>query len=396
MTPARPRATCLAVLLLVAACGRGEGTPPSTGSHPPVFRPPGPFYQPPDPLPPGAAGQLIRSEPINAPAGYQAWRILYHSRTPTGADLAVSGLVAASGASPPPAGRPVLAYAHGVRGLARLCAPSNSTEPLDALPMLAPLLRAGAVLVATDYPGLGAPGNHPYLDGDSEARSVLDAVRAARQLAGLGVGTDAILFGDTQGGHAALFGGQIASAYSPELHVLGVAAEDPPTDLVAFERRAATTPFGVEFLMEATAGYAAGHPAADVRSILTPQGLADLDLLHTECDDEFGRATAGQAIGSAFSQSPIDTPPWSAGLAADSPGATRTPAPILISQGSADVQYPADLAATFVQRICAVGDTVSYRTYPQIGHAVTIAAAPDIVAWMADRLAGRPAPTSCQ
>jgi hypothetical protein len=35
-----------------------------------------------------------------------------------------------------------------------------------------PLIEQGAVVVATDYPGLGTAGPHPYLVGDSEARAV--------------------------------------------------------------------------------------------------------------------------------------------------------------------------------------------------------------------------------
>ena len=37
-------------------------------------------------------------------------------------------------------------------------------------------------MVATDYEGLGTPGDHPYLIGASQGRAVLDIVRAARQL----------------------------------------------------------------------------------------------------------------------------------------------------------------------------------------------------------------------
>ena len=37
------------------------------------------------------------------------------------------------------------------------------------MPELARLLARGWVVVATDYPGLGTPGPHPYLVGQSEA-----------------------------------------------------------------------------------------------------------------------------------------------------------------------------------------------------------------------------------
>ena len=43
-------------------------------------------------------------------------------------------------------------------------------------------LKAGYAVAETDYEGLGTPGVHPYLIGSSEGRSVLDIVRAAREI----------------------------------------------------------------------------------------------------------------------------------------------------------------------------------------------------------------------
>ena len=42
------------------------------------------------------------------------------------------------------------------------------------------MLAQGYVVTATDYPGLGTQGIHPFLIGVSEDRAVLDSVRAAR------------------------------------------------------------------------------------------------------------------------------------------------------------------------------------------------------------------------
>ena len=42
------------------------------------------------------------------------------------------------------------------------------------------LIEHGAVVAATDYPGLGYRRTAPYLVGDSEARAVIASVRAAR------------------------------------------------------------------------------------------------------------------------------------------------------------------------------------------------------------------------
>ncbi len=93
------------------------------------------------------------------------------------------------------------------------------------------MLAKGYIVVATDYPGLGTPGIHPYLIGISEGRAVLDSVRAARALPRSGASDRFVLWGHSQGGHAVLYAGEMAKAYAPELKLFGVAAAAPATYL---------------------------------------------------------------------------------------------------------------------------------------------------------------------
>src|ERR1700688_2320753 len=54
------------------------------------------FYDTPDPLPAGRPGELIRFERFDEyrlSSDFQVFRILYHSRSPAGRDVAVSGVV---------------------------------------------------------------------------------------------------------------------------------------------------------------------------------------------------------------------------------------------------------------------------------------------------------------
>ena len=80
----------------------------------------------------------------------------------------------------------MITYAHGTTGSADTCAPTRGydagTLVSYAYPLLKRWLKAGYAVVRTDYEGLGTPGVHAYLVGQSEGRSVLDAVRAARKL----------------------------------------------------------------------------------------------------------------------------------------------------------------------------------------------------------------------
>lgn len=84
------------------------------------------------------------------------------------------------------------------------------------------------VVVAADYPGLGTPGMHPYLIGESEGRAVLDSVRAARDLPDAGASNRFAVWGHSQGGHASLYTGELAASYAPDLRLVGVRRHLPP------------------------------------------------------------------------------------------------------------------------------------------------------------------------
>src|SRR5690606_37318924 len=127
-------------------------------------------------------GTIIKSEPVAA-AGVNGsmHRIMYGSESGRGEAIAVTGVVAVPDSPPPPGGYPVVAWAHGTTGIADECAPSLVAEN-DQSPLLNELLDQGWLVVATDYEGMGTPGRHPYVIGESEARSVIDSVRAAHGL----------------------------------------------------------------------------------------------------------------------------------------------------------------------------------------------------------------------
>jgi Secretory lipase len=213
----------------------------------------------PNPLPPGPPGDLIRKQQVEAPPGARVWRILYHSRSPDGRDIAVSGLIVAPDDPPPLGGFPVVAWAHGTTGLADECAPSQLTTP-DRIPV-PDLWRHGYVVAATDYEGLGTPGPHPYLVGDSEARSVLDSVRAAQNVTAASAGAATVVVGRSQGGHAALFAGELARSYAPDIDVLGVVAAAPVAELALLSERWRTKPF-LGYLVGLARAYSLAYPAA--------------------------------------------------------------------------------------------------------------------------------------
>jgi Secretory lipase len=159
------------------------------------------FYLPPNPLPAGNSGDLIRSEPFRPLGGSplatlvpaaSATRIMYLSSDTIGAPVAVTGTIleptaAWSGSGP----RPLVSYTFGTIGAGDNCAPSKliadgittdgAGTPMPNLYILdvVSLLARGITVVVTDYEGLGTPGAHTYLQPVPEAHAVLDATRAA-------------------------------------------------------------------------------------------------------------------------------------------------------------------------------------------------------------------------
>src|SRR6202008_1018688 len=108
-----------------------------------------------------------------------------------------------------------------------------SLDPWLLIEGLRSLLDAGYVVTATDYPGMGAHGDPSFLVGVSEGNAVLDSVRAARAIDGAHASNKLLLWGHSQGGHAALFGAQNAPTYAPDLDRVAFAVAAPAAELGA-------------------------------------------------------------------------------------------------------------------------------------------------------------------
>lgn len=158
---------------------------------------------------------------------------MYESRTWDDRLVPVTGLIVApkeTGSAP----RPILNWAQGTTGGARVCAPSlddnpaqnlvqrSDTAPIDyGVPYLTDFLARGFVVVASDYYGLGGPGVHQFLVGTTAARNGLDIARAARSMKDLNAGVDLLTFGWSQGGGRQRFLRERSSRVTPpNLHTV--------------------------------------------------------------------------------------------------------------------------------------------------------------------------------
>jgi acetyl esterase/lipase len=188
-------------------------------------------------------------------------------------------------------------------------------------------------------PGLGTPETHPYLVGVSEARAVLDSVRAARAMTG--TASRFAVWDHSQGGQAALFTGLLAKSYAPELDLAGVAAAAPATALATLFSDDINSSGGRN-LPAMTLWSWVRVFGAPMNTVVDPSAIPTIDRLADECiesvyDILLRRATARPLekkflVGGNF----YTAEPWRSLLDSNTPGALPPNVPLFLAQGGAD------------------------------------------------------------
>jgi acetyl esterase/lipase len=360
------------------------------------------FYRAPPTEAAGAPGTLVRQELIDgAPLGATTYRVLYRSTGLDDKPILVSGVVIVPPGDPPPGGWPIVAWAHPTSGVVPRCAPSLAIFLFEQIQGLRSFVREGYVVAATDYPGLGTAGPHPYLVGISEARAVLDSVRVAGSLPGAGGGKKFVVWGHSQGGHAALFTAIIAKTYAPELNLLGVAAAAPATDLTTLMNEDIDSVGGKNITAMTLWSW---HRVFDAKmdKVVDPRAMPAIDQLAEECIegpfDLRRRQLTEQPLEQYFltRKHPSDVEPWRTLLTENSPGALPPEIPVFLAQGTDDVIIHPDVTKTYAAKLCKAGSKVHMLSMPNIGHGRAAQASTQaMLEWTSDRFAGALAPDDC-
>ena len=348
-------------------------------------------------------GTLASADPVlETPGGMQAWRIRYWTTSDRGAAIEVTGMVVAPREAVPPQPRKVLAWAHGTSGVASQCAPSREGVFFGATPGLSEAIRRGYTVVAPDYPGLGSSMPHPYLVGISTANAVLDAVRAARSIAGAAAGSSFAVWGESQGGHAALWTGQRARRYAPDLTLTGVAAAAPPTDLVQ-NLAAGGDPSIRAFLTAFTAYSWNGHFGAPLATLGTraTQGVIRR-LAQNNCIVLGAKPKLGTMLGVAVLRRDLKKvdlgriQPWARIARANSVSPRDPGVPVLIAQNPRDVIVDPAVTRDFAKQMCRNGARLRYIGIDGAGHPSSAAdSAGGTLDWIDARFAGAPVRSNC-
>ncbi len=342
-------------------------------------------------------GDLLRAERFDGyslPPGAGAVRILYHSLNSAGAAVATSGVVLIPAGSPPPGGWPIIAWAHGTSGVARLCAPSAMKNVYYG-DVLTAMVAAGYAVVATDYHGLGAPGEHEYLSKLAQAQDVVYSVAAARK-AVRSLGERWVVDGHSQGGLASWGVAELESRLA-DPNYLGAIAVASGVREAGFLKHLNDTP-GLGFTLTYIAfGIHAHDPSFQPARFLADAAQGNAAATTTQGCWAYGAALNRSIPPGAFLREGADSNRWVRRFVSDlSLGRLPARGPILVLAGEADPIVPVGgVRATFLQA-CHAGQQVTLRTYPGLDHhGVMVKSLPEQLAWIATRFRGGTVSSNC-
>lgn len=369
-----------------------------------------PFYEAPAQLPPDD-GDVIRHEPMSYlldPLGttdvaFTSQKVLYRSTDRAGQPHAVSGSVIVPKAPwIGPGKRPVIGYAVGTQGVDDRCAPSRQFE--DGFEyegvFMAGLLARGYALAITDYEGLGTAGMHTYMDRVSQGHAVLDAVRAAQRLPGVGFDSSSpvALLGYSQGGGAAASATELAASYAPDLDVKGSVVGAVPADLSVLPENLDGGLYA-EFLWYAILGLAASYEL-DLTPYVNDAGREFLGSVSNDCVFDLATSAFRQSRnytvdGSSLAELSVHEP-FRTILDEQRIGRISHRIPVLVTHSLLDDVIPYRVGRRLAEDWCDRGARVRLSTNAtplHVGGAFNNAA--ETYGYLEARFAGLPAASSC-
>jgi hypothetical protein len=351
------------------------------------------FYNTPSPLPAGTPGELIRSEAFDEyqlPAGVSAFRILYHSRSADGEDVAASGVVLVPDEPPPAGGWPVIAWAHGFSGTARRCAPSLMRNVHEG-PFLSMYVKLGYAIVATDYVGLGTNFRNASVDRQSNAADVIYSIAASRAAVPQ-LGRKWVAMGASEGSLAALTVGELERDIRDPDYLGSIAVSGIADAKELYEQIAKGNSSG-QFVFLAY-GVQTLYPRFQMNEVLTEKALAMYRQIENVC-----------AVTSTDSEVPANQmlkPNWKDNgfmqqfFARNTIGKKPTYGPLLIISSDADPVVRTGMTAQAVARICKQRTVVQFHKYQSAEFARVLGdSVIDQLTWIQARFAGRPASSNC-
>lgn len=292
--------------------------------------------------------------------------------------------------------RKLVAYQMAYDGLSEDCRPSVGLADGKAPEgSLMKALDRGWVVVTADYEG---PGD-AWVAGRMAGHAVLDAVRAAERFrpAGLpGARTQVALMGYSGGGQATAWANELAATYAPELRIVGAAQGGVPANpAMLAESLDGSVYAGVMFA--AIAGLSAGYPEADIPSMLNGKGKALMTKLHAQgCIINFALSYPFQRLRSiTVSRDFLATPTVQRILRHNTLGDAPPATPTFMYHAVDDHLLAVEGTRALARAYCKAGVPLLWKTGIGDHIGLPMLAGSQPLDYIADRLAGKPAPTNC-
>src|SRR5271167_249575 len=351
------------------------------------------FYDTPDPLPAGKPGELIRSEPSDdyyLSVDFSAVRILYHSRSARGGEVAASGVVLVPDGKPPAGGWPVIAWAHGFSGAARQCAPSLSSN-LYYGPLLSMYVNLGYAVVATDYTGLGTNLRSAVMDVPSNATDVIYSIPAAHAAVPQ-LGPKWVAMGSSLGANVAIAVAEMEAGtrdpnYLGSIAISGVADLKDVYEPLAKEqssRMLALLAYGIKTV----------YPDFEIRDMLTEKAIPAYHQVNDSCGS-LSNSLEFPAI-EMLKQNWKNNKFVEEFFGRNMHGQKPAYGPLLVISDDGDPAVLPSMTAQVVTHMCKQGDRIQFDKFadPQPGLVIGDSVR-DQMAWIEARFTGRPASNNC-
>lgn len=349
------------------------------------------------------AGQLVSSQnyqsQLASGLAEVSQRVEYRMPSVNGGLTVATAVVMLPKGTAPAGGWPVVAWAHGTTGVADQCAPSLSQDLAGYDGLIAQLLSQGYAVVAPDYEGLGSAGNHPYLNLQSAANSLIYAVKAA-QSNWSKLSTSWVAVGHSQGGHAALGASQYALGAGVGQY-LGAVAFAPASNLkstlelsqaqVAQLAAAGQTSAATSALAQ-TLGFTglvvAGlrqTESVDYSQVFQAQSRPVAQLAESECFTGLATAFATDIVQyvqrnavsvaayPALQGNYATVPAIQTFFDRTEPARVKLSTPTLLLQGAGDTTVPKVLTDSLYQQMETLDSNVNYQVFDTADHGSVVA-----------------------
>lgn len=343
------------------------------------------FYLAPEVLP-AQPGVLIRKQSVSTVIDARAWRVLYTTTDAAGQVTTASALFCLPKNQEDSYN--LLVYCHQATGIERRCAPSVHDKPALALAGLRQAMQKGWAYLAPDYPGLGAEGIHPFLIGEPTATSVLDAIRAIQTTTVAQINNKTVIWGYSQGGHAAAWAAGVQPSYAPELALDGIILGSPALDPAELFQASEDSPISrVIWALSAVAW--SRLTGISLQGAIKPESLAAVRETAKHCfigaEAIVGLAATDAMGGKPHLINPLHVEPF-ATMLQENRAPTKLSLPVLVVQGGKDITVPPAQSKLMIAEMQSYGTKTTYIEHDRFDHltgerAVVRDAIPQIESW---------------